>query len=183
MARHVAAYHLLRRREILDYEAGEVAEDARPRKRRREDGRNEPVPRQRDSTRNAGRSGSQPRPDVQEGRPTTAPTRAAEAQARACHAGALRRRSQRAEHEPRGLARHLAPRRVQRRGGLRKASPRALRGWRGATAPSRGAARTVTPPAARFLRYSERRVSAARYTGAGRGSARFNRGFCFRSRF
>ncbi len=51
-------------------------------------------------------TGSQPRPDVQEGRPTTAPTRAAEAQAR----------GQRAEHEPRGQARHLAPSRVQRRG-------------------------------------------------------------------
>ena len=52
------------------------------------------------------RPGSQPRPDVQEGRPATAPTRAAEAQAR----------GQRAEHQPARPSAVLAPSRVQRRG-------------------------------------------------------------------
>jgi len=54
----------------------------------------------------SGDRGSHPRPDVQEGRPTTAPTRAAEAQAR----------GQRAEHQPARPSAVLAPSRVQRRG-------------------------------------------------------------------
>ena len=124
---------------------------ARPRKRRREDGRNEPggVPVRRSLGEGASRRrrvsgdrGSQPRPDVQAGRPTTAPTRAAEAQAR----------GQRAEHERRGPAPHLAKPGVQ---------PGAESGARRVVAPCVGArsdsdepgeARTVTPPAARFLR-------------------------------
>ncbi len=86
-------------------------------------------------------TGSQPRPDVQEGRPATAPTRAAEAQAR----------GQRAEHdaprpsgdpcsEPRPAARSRSTARVAPCVGARSDSDEP------------GEARTVTPPAARFLR-------------------------------
>jgi hypothetical protein len=78
---------------------------ARPRKRRREDGRNEPGGDSR-RRRVSGDRGSQPRHAVQAGRPTTAPTRAAEAQAR----------GQRAEHQPARPSAVLAPSRVQRRG-------------------------------------------------------------------
>jgi len=66
---------------------------ARPRKRRREDGRNEPGGESR-RRRVSGDRGSQPRPDVQEGRPAAAAKLTPEAQAR----------GQRAEHERRGPA-------------------------------------------------------------------------------
>ena len=112
---------------------------ARPRKRRREDGRNEPGGESR-RRRVSGDRGSQPRPDVQEGRPATAPTRATEAQAR----------GQRAEHEPRGPARHLAPSRVQRRGVEARRNAPCVGARSDSDEP--GEARTVTPPAARFLR-------------------------------
>lgn len=78
-----------------------------PEERRREDGRParggqaRTIPRQRDSPSLA--RGSQPRPDVQEGRPAAAAKLTPEAQAR----------GQRAEHEPRVPARHLAKPGVQ----------------------------------------------------------------------
>ena len=53
-------------------------------------------------------------------------------------------------------------RRPAGRGVCSKARHRALR-WARSGSDEPGAARTVTPPAARFLRYSERRASAARY--------------------
>ena len=90
----------------------------------------------------SGDRGSQPRPDVQEGRPAAAAKLTPEAQARV----------QRAEHQPARPSAVLAKPGVQ---------PGAESGARRVVAPCVGArsesdepgeARTVTPPAARFLR-------------------------------
>ena len=111
---------------------------ARPRRtktRRRAErtGRRQPPRRWQPTT------GSQPRPDVQEGRPPTAPTRTAEAQAR----------GQRAEHQSARPSAVLAPSRVQRRGVEA----------RRVVAPCVGARSVSDEPGER----PERRVSAARY--------------------
>ena len=114
---------------------------ARPRKRRREDGRNEPGGESR-RRRVSGDRGSQPRPDVQEGRPAAAAKLTPEAQAR----------GQRAEHQPARPSAVLAKPGVQP--GAESVARRVVAPCVGARSDSDepGEARTVTPPAARFLR-------------------------------
>ncbi len=90
---------------------------ARPRKRRREDGRAEPGGDSR-RRRGCGDHAASVGPTFRRADRRPRPRGRRNAQAR----------GQRAEHAPRGPARHLAPRRVQRRGVCSKARRRALRG-------------------------------------------------------
>ena len=90
----------------------------------------------------SGDRGSQPRPDVQEGRPAAAAKLTPEAQAR----------GQRAEHQPARPSAVLAKPGVQP--GAESVARRVVAPCVGARSDSDepGEARTVTPPAARFLR-------------------------------